>query len=334
MTICRAPPRRAPASDPQPSSAAPDEEEEDDYMNMTFAEAPAPQKETLTQARKRKLLHAETAGRPKSKAELAAEEARRREEGLAKRIGGIDDNGVENKGLRMMQKLGYKPGTALGVRRDGDGEARIDPISLAMKEDRSGIGRESEAKRKFREEAEKMAVGEKRRKIEQEEFVERVREERENKRTEGLVIGAQKVAERLEEESLNDGEKKRRKLKGINILWRSLVKQREISERDKRMRHEVYTSLGTRPEYQDDEEEDRDDKLAMGKKADVFEVDDTELDEEDPELEEFEASEPKEKLEKLVQLLRETWRYCFWCKYRYEDETMEGCPGPTEEDHD
>jgi hypothetical protein len=39
-------------------------------------------------------------------------------------------------------------------------------------------------------------------------------------------------------------------------------------------------------------------------------------------------------LEKLVVYLRETYHYCFWCKYRYTDESMEGCPGLTEEEHD
>ena len=58
------------------------------------------------------------------------------------------------------------------------------------------------------------------------------------------------------------------------------------------------------------------------------------LDAEDGELDAFEALEPAEKLSLLVAYLREKWFYCFWCKYRYPDKELQGCPGITEEDHD
>jgi hypothetical protein len=58
------------------------------------------------------------------------------------------------------------------------------------------------------------------------------------------------------------------------------------------------------------------------------------LEEEDPELDEFNALAPAERLQKLVIYLREEYSYCFWCKYTYPDNKMEGCPGTTEEDHD
>jgi len=35
-----------------------------------------------------------------------------------------------------------------------------------------------------------------------------------------------------------------------------------------------------------------------------------------------------ERLDRLVKYLREKWHHCFWCKLRYPDELMEGCPGP------
>ncbi|KKY28538.1 putative g-patch domain-containing protein [Phaeomoniella chlamydospora] len=316
-----------------PKTGSTNDEEEDDYLTMNFEDpaATTSRKETLTQARKRKLLHAETAGRPKSKAELAAEEARRREEGLATKLGATADN----KGLKMMQKLGYKPGSALGVNREGDRQ-RLDPIGLSMKEDRSGIGRESEAKRKIRETFEREQGEEKRRKVEEGEFVDRVRQEREEKRKEGQFFGAQKVAEGLEEEEeISEDERRRRKLKNVPVMWRSLVKKREIEERDRRQRHDLYTSLSRRPEFEDPEL-DESDKLAMGNPKDpgqVFEVDDSELDEDDPELEEFESQDSGTRLDQLVTFLREHWHYCFWCKYRYQNAEMEGCPGLTEEEH-
>ena len=71
----------------------------------------------------------------------------------------------------------------------------------------------------------------------------------------------------------------------------------------------------------------------MGKKSEL-EEEDVELDQDDAELDEFEALDVADRLQKLVAYLRERWHYCFWCKYRYPDESMEGCPGITEEEHD
>lgn len=124
---------------------------------------------------------------------------------------------------------------------------------------------------------------------------------------------------------------KRRRLQDVNVLWRGLVKQREVSERDRRMRYDLHQSLSMRADY-NDPEEDREDRIALGKKE-TEEVD-GELDWDDEELAEFEGLEVVERLDRLVKYLRERWRYCFWCKYRYPDEEMEGCPGTKEEDHD
>ncbi|EEY18524.1 conserved hypothetical protein [Verticillium alfalfae VaMs.102] len=99
------------------------------------------------------------------------------------------------------------------------------------------------------------------------------------------------------------------------------------------MRHDLEQSLSRLPTYED-EDEDEDDKRALGKgKTTVYEVAD-DLDEEDPELDEFTILEPPERLKRLVAYMRDEFNYCFWCKFRYPDETMDGCPGLTEEDHD
>ena len=79
-------------------------------------------------------------------------------------------------------------------------DGRSEPVGLEMKEGRSGIGADSEKKRKFKEEVERKAGAEKRLKVEEGDFRQRNRLEREQKRKEGQVIGAQKVCERLEEE--------------------------------------------------------------------------------------------------------------------------------------
>lgn len=134
----------------------------------------------------------------------------------------------------------------------------------------------------------------------------------------------------------------------INVLYRGLVRERENHERDKQARHALHTSLPSSffpkqrlPTFSESElERDPEDEQALGTRLGLdFDpytaAVEQELEEEDPELEAFNELPPSERLHKLVLYLRETYRYCFWCKYRYErDDELEGCPGLTEEDHD
>lgn len=281
----------------------------------------------------------------------------------------------------MMAKLGFKPGEALGKRNNDDSEekegkegmdaGRSEPLNLVLKEDRGGIGLDSERKRKFREVAEEEV---KRVKQDEGDYRDRVRAEREARRTEGMVYGAQKVAEKLDleadgeetdtreakreeeegEEEEKDGDehdrppnthertsKKVKPTAQINVLYRGIVREREDRERSILARHALQTSLPSSffpnpklPGYEDGTLE-REDRQALGTKLeDPAALLEQELDEEDPELDAFNALEPAERLHKLVLYLREKHWYCFWCKYGYDSADMEGCPGVTEEDHD
>ncbi|GKT42178.1 G patch domain-containing protein 11 [Colletotrichum spaethianum] len=333
--------------DPKQSAAS--DEEEDDYMNMTFEEAPTIKKtqpETSLQRRQRLKREGEIRGRVKSKEELAAEEAAAREKALSRSL--LEDAAAKkSKGLAMMAKMGFKGG-ALGAAGDG---ARTEPIAVEIKEDRGGIGMESERKRKMREAAERIEeeVREgKRVKVDPLEYRDRVRQEREAARVQAQVFAAQRVAERMADEkdaerrggvdAQKEGGKKSasdtaaRPLKSINVLWRGLARHREEKERDRRMRYDLEQSLSRLPTYEDDQE-DEDDRTALGKKQTIY-VTAEDLDEEDPELDEFNEMEDAEKLRRLVEYLRKEHRYCFWCKFTYPDDEMEGCPGVTEEDHD
>ena len=331
----------APSETSRPTNPKGDEEEEDDYLTMSFDDPSITSKKaSLVEQKKRKQREAEIRGRPKSKQELATEEAARREAALTTST--LD---TSNKGYKMMAALGYKAGSTLGAGKATD--ALLEPVGLEMKEGRSGIGADSEKKRKFREEVERKAGEEKRVKVEEGDFRERNRLEREQRRMEGQVIGAQKVCERLQEEEQSAGNgihggegdntaaaalKKRQPLGKVNVLWRGLVKHRELKERDRRMRYDLHQSLTRKPTY-DDPDEDKEDRMALGMKDRLEEVD-LDLDQEDEELDAFQVLEPAEKLSQLVEYLRERWFYCFWCKYQYPDKEMEGCPGTTEEDHD
>ena len=281
-------------------------------------------------------MEAEIKGRNKSKKELEAEAATARDAALATSLP------TDSKGFKMMAKLGFKQGSTLGA--NANPFARAEPLGVMVKEDRGGIGLDSEKKRKFREQAEGEA---KRVKAEEGDYRERVAKEKEEKRLEGLVAGAMRTAERMdtEEETPKDEEMTKessanhiddvggtkvtnikKPTKQINVLWRGLVRQREEKERERRMRYDLHQSLSRNANYADPEE-DNDDRLAWGNEEE-------EIDEEDTELDEFNALQPAERLQKLVHYLREQYHYCFWCKYGYPDGAMEGCPGLTEEDHD
>jgi hypothetical protein len=239
-----------------------------------------------------------------------------------------------------MSKMGFTPGKALG--RGDNAEARTEPVNISIKEDRGGIGMDSEKKRRIREEYEREG---KRVKAEEGDYRERVRREREEDRLNGLIYNAMTVAERMAEdketeliksEGGEEGPKKEaplpKSLKHINILWRGLVRTREEKERDRRLRYDFHQSLSNLPTY-DDADEDKDDRKALGKIPTRYTLVE-DLEEDDPELEEFDALEPAERLQMIVNHLREAYNYCFWCKYTYPDKEMEGCPGLTEEDHD
>ncbi|KAE8154825.1 hypothetical protein BDV25DRAFT_135469 [Aspergillus avenaceus] len=355
---------------PHPNPADDDEE---DYMSMVIEEPT--QKETFTQKKRRQQREAEARAKVPSKAELAAQEAARRDAALA-----TSTLNPSNKGFQMMTKLGFKPGQSLGKPQeeeketatqapDGTSRPRAEPLNLVFKEGRSGIGLESEKKRKFLEVADEAA-----KKVKQEEgdYRDRVRLERETRRFEAQFHAAQKVAERLDaeaetgddastgkehqsssnleedntastEDETSGSSTTRAKVKPtskINILYRGLVREREAREQSQQARHLLQTSLPSSffpnpqlPGY-DDPTQEREDKLALASDLDTSAILEQELDEEDPELDEFNALEPSERLARIVQYLRDTFHYCFWCKYQYESEEMEGCPGITEEDHD
>lgn len=313
-------------------------------MNMTFEE-PAATKESSFQRAQRLKKESRARGVIKSKAQLKEEEAAAREEALSKSL--LDDERAKkSKGFAMMAKMGFTGGGLGKKTGEGDAAGRAEPIKVEVKDDRGGIGMDSEKKRKIREAAEESGI--KAVKLDPDEYRERVRKEREEARLEKQFFAAQRMAERLDEEQPADKEHtvseegtekptaKRdistRPLKSISVLYRGLIRHREEQERDRRMRHDLQQSLSRLPTYEDDSASE-DDKKAMGKKQTVFATSE-DLDEEDPELDAFNSLEAAEKLGRVLAYLRKEHHYCFWCKTSYPDDEMDGCPGLTEEDHD
>lgn len=235
----------------------------------------------------------------------------------------------------MMAKFGFKQGDALG-KSEG---ARREPIRVNVKDDRAGIGIESEKKRKFREqfaEAERLA---KRSKEEEGDYLEMRRQEQKEKKLQRDLDSAQRTAERLfekaaeESSTLKDGE---RPLKDINVLWRGRARNRVEAKREKQQRRELNDSIASRlPTLANEDDDDDDSTVAQGRDlAPFYTTLENDLVDEDPELAEFEALPVAERLQKLVTFLREEYQYCIYCGYQYPDAEMDDCPGPTEEDHD
>ena len=233
----------------------------------------------------------------------------------------------------MMAKFGFKQGDALGKSE----EARKEPIRVNVKEDRGGIGLESEKKRKFREQFEEAERLAKRSKEEEGDYLEVMRQEQKEKKAERDLDNAQRTAERLsdkEAEEKGTPEPGEKSMKDINVLWHTRARRRVEIQRDKQQRREFNNTIGSRLPTLAAEDDD-DSKIAQGRDlAPFYTTLETDIEEEDPELAEFEAMPVMDRLEKVLSFLREKYRYCLYCGYEYPDAEMEGCPGVTEEDHD
>ncbi|KAF1946312.1 G-patch-domain-containing protein [Clathrospora elynae] len=306
-------------------------DEEDDYMNMVFEDAPkGPKYETSLQRAARRRKEGEAKARQKTKAEREEEAEAAREASLATALP------ETNKGFKMMAKFGFKQGDALGKSESG----RKEPIRVNVKDDRGGIGLESEKKRKFREQFEEADRLAKRSKEEEGDYLEVLRQEQKEKMAGRDLNDAQRTAERLfdkEAEEKGTPEPSEKPLKDINVLWRTRARRRAEIKRDKQQRRELNDSIASRlptlaPE---DDDDDDDSKVAQGQDlAPFYTTLENDVEDEDPELEDFEALPVTERLHKVLTYLRDKYRYCLYCGHEFPDAEMEGCPGMTQEDHD
>lgn len=236
----------------------------------------------------------------------------------------------------MMAKLGYKPGDSLGKSKD----ARKEPVPIVFKDDRAGIGLESDRKRKAREDFEEARQAAKRAKEEEGDFLEERKQRQKEKKAETDLDNAQRTAERLfdkEAEEKGTATVEETPLERINLSWRGRVRRRFEKQREKKEKREVNYSLTSRlPTLApDDDDDDNDTKTALGRDVSSFYTTiENDFEDDDPELADFEALPVFERLQQILVYLRETYKYCFYCGYQYPDVAMDGCPGVTEEDHD
>lgn len=209
-----------------------------------------------------------------------------------------------SKGLKLMQKMGYKPGETLGNSSYGPSE----PVVLELKHGREGIGYAADQKRKRTEAQDQI---EKQRKEAKSEFREKVKEEHEHKRIMHLIRKAQRLCINLEYTN-PDHAYDIDSLSCLNVLYRGYI--RDLREKDRLSRLKKARLYSDEERYTDWEEPNLED---------------------DAELDEFQSQPASNQLDAILQYLRSNYYHCFWCMVTYNDkEDMDqNCPGISEEDH-
>ncbi|CCG84212.1 protein of unknown function [Taphrina deformans PYCC 5710] len=304
-------------------------DDEDDYLNMKFDES-ASHAMSLMGKRERLLLNHQSGHKQPSKPDTSLS---------------IDPTDVPgqpaSKAMKMMQRMGYVSGQALGT----DGKGIVEPLRAPETVTRSGLGLEAQKRREVVERIEKAA---KQVQEEQTEYRETVRTEIEEKRIEGRIHAAQKVCETLdtrqsEEQALDDADNTTRphestavpEPKTVNVLWRSLVVYRKEKERQRALRQQMLDASMSfsQREYNEDHPRPSLAEAASTLRRTVYEEEGE--DEDDEELEQFEALDSLERLQRVLDYLRKQHRYCFWCGCQYtDDDDLKNCPGESEADHE
>lgn len=287
--------------------------DEEDYMSDAFLQKLTDNRPGLLSkhaARKHELQKKEKLANEKSKQKRrAVVEKEKREEGLGASISS------DNKGFSLLQKMGYKPGMAIGKA----GVGRTEPIPVEVKTGRGGLGRDTEEKRKKEEKTQMYRHwSAKRQKMETEHknmFMRHMNEKVKRRNVERDLYKSQKVCEQLDSQI------------GVKaphepFFWPEALLQRTADDdsyttaaTDERLEPESGYS-GYVQDYPSDEEDDNDDSGEVEASSVNFTV--------------------EEKLDVLTIYLRTKHKYCIWCgtKYNDKEDLMKNCPGNSAELHD
>ncbi|KAL5008229.1 hypothetical protein ScPMuIL_013810 [Solemya velum] len=227
-------------------------------------------------------------------------EKEKREVGLGEAIGS------QNKGFALLQKMGYKPGMTLGKRGTGISE----PVPIEVKNDRAGLGRHNDLKRKQESRSRMLAaMSVKKQKRDQEmkqTFCQRVSEKVSSRQVARDLYRSQKVCEQLDAQ-------KGTEMPSELFFWpEALLPNKKQKEKDvfEEGLDEGYNFTDMHDDAEDSEEEEEptsETLLTDGEKLDI-----------------------------LTEYLRTRHVYCVWCGTAYQDEQdlQSNCPGSTAEAHD
>lgn len=221
----------------------------------------------------------------------------------------LDDN--LSKGLKLMQKMGYKEGSSLG---SSSSDGVTEPVVVELKHGREGIGYEREQKRRREEKTEKAEGQEKQAK---KDFRSRLRQEKEEKRLLYNIRKAQKLCISLD---YTDPEFAYRKadLNTVPVIYRGYIKEIRDTENFKLMRKLRLA--------------ERDDAKYDNEVLENYEEDSKA----DEELHAYLDLTPESQLNEILEYLRGRHYHCFWCQITYQDkqDLNENCPGITEDEHE
>ncbi|KAG0166531.1 hypothetical protein DFQ30_007078 [Apophysomyces sp. BC1015] len=268
---------------------------EEDYMSSKFLEeAQVYEKNqkaaTYTERRRKQLHEQEIKGYNKPRAQLEREA---REEGLKRSVE------ADNKGMKMLQKMGFKKGMTLGK----DSQSGIqEPIAVQMKNDRGGLGMQSSLKRARDEREKEELEARKKAEIDPDSFREVMAVRAKQASLSRRIVAAAHLCEKID------------KAKDIeeNVLWSLIPEPEEEDEQ---------AGLDPVDQIQYENEEVSEDKKEKSP----------------PSKEELELkSLPLDgQLERVVTYLRSQHNYCFWCgaQFNDSDDLKDNCPGPEEDDH-
>ncbi len=226
-------------------------------------------------------------------------EQEKRDEGLGKALG------ADNKGFAMLQKMGFKPGTALGKAKEG----RTEPIAVEVKTGRGGLGEAQARKRQAQEMAAmRAAMYQKRQK---------------HAETQHRDFRSEKSKQMMEKRLAKD-------LLDSQRVCQSLDLESGITEPD----HGFYWTVAALKDMEDRAAKAREGETDGEGEEYWSEVVDSDNSDEDTEPEEGQSV--SEQLSLLTEYLRSHYLYCVWCGTRFEskDDLADSCPGDTSQDHD
>ncbi|PLW09619.1 hypothetical protein PCANC_24952 [Puccinia coronata f. sp. avenae] len=290
------------------------EEEEEDFMSDRFlkqiTESAPPvsdSSKTYSEKRKRKLLEVSKTHQKRSRAHREMEA---REEGLSRnliRTAAQPDNPqpeTHSKAFQMMLKMGFQPGTSLGVSTTSN--PSNEPITIIPKSDRAGIGITPKPLSAAKLPRLLFGAGGKlnltvEEAAQREAFLSASRTRFDGRKVDAILGRACRTCEELD---------RRRGLES-NIFWTAQPSQ---DERESRL-----TTLDKL--VSENSDNDHDDLLDH----------DAHIEEQQNWL----ALEPSTRLSCTLGYLREEYFYCIWCGCQYEslEELNQECPGEEEDDH-
>ncbi|XP_055312238.1 G patch domain-containing protein 11 [Sitodiplosis mosellana] len=262
-------------------------------------------------------------------------EAERREEGLSAAISS------DNKGFAMLAKMGYKQGDAIGRSSSGI----VEPISIQVKSNRAGLGRETAIKQ-LEEYKERLRKAKSEQNTETSttslhEFRQRMAQKNVGKQLEADLCKCQRACEKLDLDASIETP--------IMAFFWPVRKTGELTETQEDPYDENVPQKPKKPRKESTSSEDSEKPSTKHfgfMPGSSSESSSSESEEEEPtrKIEEIPAEsindeedeyETSEKVEMLTTYLRTTYTYCHWCGTHYQDvdDMDSNCPGTTKDEH-